>query len=209
MKPQFDFSGWPEGETLNKDGSPISGVTYHLSTDGYFFNYLPNQNGGWDCQLFSESSGGDRIDKVVFAKGRLTAENHHHIINRFESFIAVNLKQTTMSTDKTIPLVVIDGYAQFLLEFTPNQDFYNRAEFRVFRVSEWSSFSGKEALEKEIYVSGYILWDGDIIIRFGDENGEVYINGEYGLNHHKKVLDEIWEACKGVIEEWNSDIAEC
>ena len=69
------------------------GTPYHLSTEGYFFNYMPGQFGTIEVCLFKEGGGSTPIDKVVLAKAGLNQKVHHQMINQFEAKIMLGQLQ--------------------------------------------------------------------------------------------------------------------
>ena len=95
------------------------------------------------------------------------------------------------------------GLTLFLIDFT-NDDFYSRAEFKVFKVTGWGV--DDEIIEKELYLEGFIKWDGCSDIWFGG-NSAIHFCGEHHFQLHKQVLDALWLVCSKKIINWDNDVA--
>lgn len=67
--------------------TPEYGEFYYLSTEGYFFNYLPIEGNRVEVSLFKEGNGSIPVDKTILISDQVTGEKHHSLINLFESKI--------------------------------------------------------------------------------------------------------------------------
>lgn len=93
----------------------------------------------------------------------------------------------------------------FLIKFE-EQNFEGSASFDVYEVTSWKE--NNEVCDTELYLDGFIKWDGCSEISFG--NGlPIHFCGKKHFERHKMVLDAIWDICSKKIKYWNNEIANC
>ena len=97
-----------------------------------------------------------------------------------------------------------EGFPLFIIGF-PNKDFETRCDFMVHKVE--SSSEDNEPIETEPYIKGFIKWDGDAQIQFGDTDGEIFFGGKYWFDIHKKLMTALWNACTKKIIHFDKYIA--
>lgn len=102
-------------------------------------------------------------------------------------------------------LIEENGYVNYLIEFEEG-DYEASVRFSVFEVSSWKG-DNNEPLDSELYLKGFIKWDGCSHIWFGDENGYLHLCGKTYFEQHKRVMDAIWNVCSKKIKLWDNDMA--
>lgn len=102
-------------------------------------------------------------------------------------------------------LLTIGDYPYFLIEFEDN-GFTHSCTFKVYEVSSWNMEDNTPS-ETELYLKGYVKFDGCSHIWFGgeDRDGYLHLCGKFYWDNHKKVMDAIWQKCSeridGFVEE--------
>lgn len=95
-------------------------------------------------------------------------------------------------------LLIENGLPMFKIEVTEK----DRASvsFRVYEISCWDMQN--KPIESEIYLTGYIKWDGCSHIWFGDEdnegrqNGYVHLCGLPFWERHSKMMTNLYDYAK-------------
>ena len=95
----------------------------------------------------------------------------------------------------------------YLIEFNNDSDSVNKT-FTVYRVESWTGETGKYLPhDTSIYFRGYLKWDGDVHINFGEEDsdGYVYFAGHKSLLEMGEVLEAVWNMCAKRIKGFYGD----
>lgn len=101
--------------------------------------------------------------------------------------------------------LIKDGdFIEFLIEFEDG-DFELSANFNVFEVCSWSADTN-EVSETELYLKGYVKWDGCSHFWFGESDGYLHLCGKRYFEKHKEVMDKIWDICSKKIKKWDSSL---
>lgn len=80
----FDFDGF---EMPKSDRHPDFGEMYHLSTDGYFFMYIPSKDQNIQVCLYKKETGSKVVAFSWTTIDEMNDYTHRKMINRFESGI--------------------------------------------------------------------------------------------------------------------------
>lgn len=97
-----------------------------------------------------------------------------------------------------------DGYAYYLIEF--GEDSEASAKFAVHKVTAWTM--DKKVAETELFLRGWIKWDGCSEITFGqDGDGLIHFCGKSSYDDLGNVMREVWEMCSKKISVWNEELA--
>ena len=108
-------------------------------------------------------------------------------------------------------LIENDGYVKFFIDFE-NVNVIS-ATFTVYRVISWTGDSQdktdewKTPSEEEVYLKGYVKYDGCSHFTFGSESGYMHLCGYSDYQALKDVLDAVFLLCSKKIQNWNSEYA--
>lgn len=103
------------------------------------------------------------------------------------------------------PLIQDGDFINFLIEFEKGDD-ETSVNFNVFEVTSWNADDNKP-IDNELYLKGYIKWDGCSHIWFGDGDGYLHLCGKHYFDQHKKVIDAIWDMSSKRIKRFDNDVA--
>ncbi len=92
----------------------------------------------------------------------------------------------------------------FLIEFEKDEsDFEYSITFSVYEAISWNGIN-QVVEETELYLKGFIKWDGCSHLYFGDK-GYIHLCGKVDFENHKKVLDAVWEVASKKIKNWDDE----
>ena len=96
-------------------------------------------------------------------------------------------------------LIVKENETRFLIECDEEKN--HILNFTIYKVIEWDS--DNEISKYELYLSGYIKWDGCIELHYS----ETHFCGYYDLLEYKEVLDTVWKKAENEIERFDKSVA--
>jgi hypothetical protein len=123
------------------------------------------------------------------------------------------MKTTNESETDLIPMLCEDGYTNFLIKIiTKGDDLQYFMEFEVYEVDSLDLDDNKAPSEIELYLEGFIKWDGCSHVYFGakDENGErdgyLHLCGKTHWRRHAEVMMKIYELAEKTILGYDEEI---
>lgn len=106
-------------------------------------------------------------------------------------------------------LLAKNGYIHFVIEIEEDTEY--RMEFKVYEVNSWDAEEpGNTPVDDELYVQGYIKWDGCSDVYFGiEENGHsLHLCGKTDWILHAEVMMAIYNLAADTIKNYNKEVAE-
>ena len=109
-----------------------------------------------------------------------------------------------------IKLSMSDGYAWHLMEVVALES--HHIDFKVYEVTSWD-IDTNEPIEKDLYLTGTIKWDGCSHIWFGNEkdgnhDGYLHLCGKTFWDMHAKLMTDIYQYAADNIANYDKDAAE-
>ena len=105
-----------------------------------------------------------------------------------------------LELDDLYPLVIEEYGGNFLLKLTAQEPHF--IEFDVYEIAAWSVDKKTDEIEQpceiELYLSGYIKWDGCSHIWFGEEedgkhDGYLHLCGKHRWDKHIQLMQELFD----------------
>jgi len=105
-------------------------------------------------------------------------------------------------------LVNEEGYTEFTISIFGDCEY--TMNFEVHQVMLWESDESKTPSEKELYLSGFIKFDGCAHLTFGEAGGSgyIYMSGEGGFNDHCQVMSAVYALAESTIKNFNKEAAQ-
>lgn len=98
-----------------------------------------------------------------------------------------------------------DSHDTFVIDIEDG-DHETCIKFKVFEVASWDSDT-KMPIDQELYLEGYIKWDGCSHFWFGDEDSYIHMCGKQCFENHKKVFDALWDLAARTIKGFDHEVA--
>jgi len=97
------------------------------------------------------------------------------------------------------------AYADFLITTTA---LYGHSwSFSVYEIGSWQSFDRNNLFDVpcdlEIYINGFIKWDGCSHFWFGDEDGYIHICGADEFEKHNKLMTYVYNEANEMIQTFD------
>ena len=100
-------------------------------------------------------------------------------------------------------LIEKDGYINYLIETDKDKE-YNLS-FKIYQVISWTGEKNNDPGDIELFISGFIKWDGCSHLYFGDGDGYLHLCGKAYFKELKEVLDAVWEKAEKEIINFDGD----
>lgn len=121
----------------------------------------------------------------------------------------------SISIDAFVKMVVLDDSPSFLLRLTKQEKHFINIE--VYEVYAWYQDKKTQKwnvpCEIELYLTGYLKWDGCCHIWYGEEDssgkqdGYLHLCGEHSWKKHNQLMSEIWKFAGENIPAWDESVA--
>ncbi len=100
-------------------------------------------------------------------------------------------------------------YISFFIEFDKDQDFEVSMKFKVYEVNGWGMDNKPEEEDTELYLSGYMKWDGCNHFTFGEEGSDGYMHlcGESEIDKLIDVMTKLKELARTKIKNFDKEVA--
>lgn len=95
-------------------------------------------------------------------------------------------------------------YIAFLIEFKEGQDFEVSMSFTVYEVNGW--YTDNTVSDMDVYLTGYMKWDGCNHFNFGDE-GYMHLCGESYIDGLIDVMTKLKELARTKIKMFDEEVA--
>jgi hypothetical protein len=119
----------------------------------------------------------------------------------------MDTKFHSILTDET------DGRTIFDMEIVSLSD--TRIEFNVYEVTSWNSDDTHSKNDSELYLRGYIKWDGCSHFWFGDKNDEdehgdgyIHLCGYIYFKNHIKLMELLFKYADEHISNFDREVAD-
>lgn len=112
------------------------------------------------------------------------------------------------TASKVAKLANEEGYPEFIISIFGDCEY--TMDFEVHQVMLWEADENKTPSEKELYLSGFIKFDGCAHLTFGEAGGSGYIHmcGERGFKHHCQVMSAVYMLAESTIKNFNKESAQ-
>lgn len=103
-------------------------------------------------------------------------------------------------------------FAQFLIKVTELKPHF--INFEVYEVTSWKTDEKSTPCDADLYVEGFIKWDGCSHVWFGEKeeddsrDGYIHLCGKDSWLKHSKVMMKIYEYGADKIENYDKTVAE-
>jgi hypothetical protein len=106
-------------------------------------------------------------------------------------------------------LIKNGDYINYLIDINKNTEIC--IEFKIYKVQGWECDEGNTPCEEdiELFIRGYIKWDGCSHFWFGEEEnlGYLHLCGRSAIDGLKEVMDAVWKVAEEKIENWDAEVA--
>ena len=103
-----------------------------------------------------------------------------------------------------------NGYTTFLINIEPDIEY--SMTFEVFEVAGWECDEQHTPIDLELYMTGFIKWDGCSHVWFGEkeedqkQDGYLHLCGKAQWDKHCKMMMAVYDLAERTITKYDPDI---
>ena len=106
-----------------------------------------------------------------------------------------------------------DGYIQFVIVNPSITEHECSWSFEVYEVNSWECDEDNTPSDTELYLTGFIKWDGCSHINFGEledgkPDGYIHLCGGIHWRRHAEVMLKLWSMAPGKIKKFDAQCAD-
>jgi hypothetical protein len=104
-----------------------------------------------------------------------------------------------------------NGFINYLIEIGDDVEY--SMSFKVYEVNSWETDDKNTPIDEDLYLTGFIKWDGCSHITFGDDttgeqDGYLHLCGKMYWRRHNEIMASIFELAEKTILKFDKEIAE-
>lgn len=115
------------------------------------------------------------------------------------------INESEREVEKVVHILNEAGLAEFVISIFGHTEY--TMNFEVRQVASWTVEDDPKPEATELYLNGFIKFDGDGHINFG-ERGYLHLCGEGGFKNHCQVISAVHTLAESTIKNFNKEAAQ-